>query len=95
MALSKNREGRALYKRKGRSTSIENGCGVTTTRDLRYCWIKEATVEANAKNWDEQGTVQMNSLTLLRRDVASSGSIQGDAADVDEDDGALCGGGGA
>ena len=35
---------------KGRSTGTENRCGVITARDLRYCWIKETTAEANAKN---------------------------------------------
>ena len=38
---------------------------------------------------------KLTSTDLLRRDAASSGSIQDDAAAGDEDDGALCGGGGA
>ena len=63
-----------FYKER-RSASAKNGCGATTARDSRYCWIKKATTEANAKNQDEQGTVQMNSLTLAWIYRAESGKL--------------------
>ena len=54
--------------------------------------IKTRIVSAIIKD-AEKG--KLTSTDLLRRDAASSGSIQGDAAAGDEDDGALYGGGGA